>query len=116
MGTDWLDLLLRLLAVSGMSYGAYQGYRQMRENGTWSRRIFLLQGALLLLYVSGGLLIVAVYVVYFHEDHTVAGLIISVAYFVGGLYPVWKLAARITAKFAPKVGDPKQVTQYPPVD
>jgi hypothetical protein len=108
MGPDWLDFLLRALAVIGMGYGAYQGYRRMHESGTLSVAAEALNVALLLLYICGGVLIVVVYAVTLAGGHLIAFLIIAGAYYVGGLYVWWKLAVSIRARFPPKGGhDPK---------
>ena len=102
MTTDWLDVFLRAFAVIGMSVGAYQGYRQMRANGTWSTKVAVLQGAVLVLYLFGAGAIVVLYVLGFLKAYRLAALVIGGLYFTVGLCGCWLLLARIQQRFAPK--------------
>lgn len=102
MGPDWLDLLLRTLAVLGMAYGAYQGIQRMRADGTWSTAAFVLSTALLLAYVGGGIIIVLLYSLTLVREYLVTFFIVAALYFVGGFYLCWKLAAYIKVRIPPK--------------
>ena len=84
VGWDW-DFVLRALAITGTAAGGYRGYRQMRENGTWSTTVVALQGALLLAYSSVGTAIILLYLLYLEGNHLIAFLVVAAVYFWGGL-------------------------------
>jgi hypothetical protein len=95
---DWFEGAIRLFVAISMGAGAVRGFRRARQQGFAASIPTGITTVLLLLYLVGGVLLVAGYFIFKAPQHAILFGIAAIVYFVGGFLAVANIGGYLESR------------------
>jgi hypothetical protein len=99
MGTwEWVEGAIRLFTVISMGASAVRGFRRARQQGFARTAVVAITAWLFLLYLVGGVLLIAGYFIFEAPAHAVPFGLLAIAYVAGGFMTVGKIGGYLESR------------------